>query len=164
MATKAAQPLSSPAERAYAVKEEARRLGFQTSGITDLSETPHAAALDRWLAQGMAGTMRYMHRQRTRRLTPATILQGASRAVMVTRNYFTPDPNLRDGEGRVAKYARGRDYHTALSRPLRQLAAFVRGLGPAGSVARTFVDSGPVPERELAQRAGLGWIGKNTML
>ena len=64
----------------------------------------------------------------------------------------------------MAKYARGRDYHDTLAEALDRLAARAREMGPAGTIARWFVDSGPVPERELAQRAGLGWIGKNTML
>jgi len=164
MAPEAAQSLTSPEERARLVKETALRLGFETVGITDLGPVPHAGALDHWLASGMAGTMRYMHRQKKRRVDPATILQGATRAVVVSRNYYALNPPRRGGEGRVAKYARGRDYHSALSRPLKELAACVRALGPRGGVTRAYVDAGPVPERELAQRAGLGWIGKNTML
>jgi epoxyqueuosine reductase len=66
--------------------------------------------------------------------------------------------------GHVAKYARGKDYHHALRPALDSLAAFVRELGGPGSITRCYIDAGPVPERELAQRAGLGWIGKNTML
>ena len=164
MASKTSQSLTSPADRARLVKEAAVQLGFETVGIADLTPVPHGDAVDRWLDLGMAGTMRYMHRQRRQRREPAAILDRATRAVVVTRNYYTVEEPPRPGEGRVAKYARGRDYHGALAKPLKELAACVRSLGPRDAVTRAYVDAGPVPERELAQRAGLGWIGKNTML
>lgn len=154
----------SPAARAHLVKQQALALGFAQAGITDLAPVPHHQVLVRWLEQGLAGTMRYLHRQAGRRLEPGSILPGATRAVVVTRNYYSKDPEPRLGTGRVARYARGRDYHAALRRPLAELARYVRSLGPAGTLAKPYCDAGPVPERELAQRAGLGWIGKNTML
>jgi len=154
----------TPEERARRVKARALELGFTAAGITDLSPPLHTAQLDRWLDAGMAGTMRYMHRQAARRREPARIVPGTTRAVVVTRNYYKPDPPRRRGAGRIARYARGMDYHTALAEPLRLLADYLRSLGPPGTVASSYVDAGPVPERELAQRAGLGWIGKNTML
>ena len=163
MATPGHAPLS-PEARAGLVKQRALELGFAAAGITDLTPVPHQPALVRWLEQGMAGTMRYMHRQAQRRLEPATILPGATRAVVVTRDYYTADPPPSPGTGRVARYARGRDYHTALQPPLAELARYVISLGPNGTMARPYCDAGPLPERELAQRAGLGWIGKNTML
>jgi epoxyqueuosine reductase len=163
MATPGHAPLS-PAARARLVKQRARELGFAAAGITDLAPVPHQPALVRWLEQGMAGTMRYMHRQARRRLEPATVLPGATRAVVVTRNYYSEDPPPAPGTGRVARYARGRDYHAALEPPLGELARYITSLGPGGTVARSYCDAGPVPERELAQRAGIGWIGKNTML
>jgi epoxyqueuosine reductase len=112
----------------------------------------------------MAGSMRYMQRQMERRLSPSTILPGAHTAVVLVKDYFNADPPERERAGRVAKYARGPDYHKSLIPPLEQLRKLVRSLGNESTVARWYVDSGPVPERELAQRAGLGWIGKNTML
>ena len=108
--------------------------------------------------------MAYMGRQAARRREPSRILDGASRAVVVTRNYYNADTASRPGHGHVAKYARGRDYHAALEDPLEQLAQYIVSLGSRDTLARAYVDAGPVPERELAQRAGLGWIGKNTML
>ena len=77
---------------------------------------------------------------------------------------MVPDTPAPPGHGHVAKYGRGADYHEALGAPLTALAAFVRSLGEATTIAQCYVDAGPVPERELGQRAGLGWIGKNTML
>jgi epoxyqueuosine reductase len=154
----------TPEARSDAVKRVARELGFDSVGITTLDPPPHAKAFNRWLDEGMAGTMTYMHRQAARRLEPATIVPGATRAVVVTRGYQASEPPVPAAGGHVARYARGPDYHTALREPLNRLVEEIRALGDAGTIARAFVDAGPVPERELAQRAGLGWIGKNTML
>jgi epoxyqueuosine reductase len=142
------------------VREKAASLGFLACGITDTAPVPHAAELDRWLDEGMAGTMRYLHRQAERRKAPARIAPEARSIIVVLDNYFPahespPGPH-------IAKYARGRDYHLDLQ---ERLGLFAEWLKEAGAeFARTFADAGPVPERELAQRAGLGWIGKNTML
>lgn len=163
MASSSDAPLS-PERRAQLVKARALALGFARAGITDLAPTPHGDALARWLERGMAGTMQYMHRQAARRREPAGIVPGTTRAVVVDRDYYAPDPPQRPGTGRVARYARGRDYHQALAPLLAELAQYIESLGPPGTLARPYCDAGPVPERELAQRAGLGWIGKNTML
>ncbi len=163
MAAAGHAPLS-PESRAQLIKEHALALGFARAGIADLTPVPHGDALSRWLKRGMAGTMRYMHNQARRRREPASILPGATRAVVVTRNHYTADPPPTPGTGRVARYARSRDYHEALAQPLADLAQYVTSLGPPGTIAKAYCDAGPVPERELAQRAGLGWIGKNTML
>jgi len=146
------------------VKQHALALGFDTVGITDLGPTPHADTLREWLSRNMAGTMRYMHRQEKYRAQPASIVPNTSRAIVLTRGYFNSNGRQPVGTGRVAKYARGADYHDTLRQPLEDLASYVRSLGGPDTIARSFVDAGPVPERELAQRAGLGWIGKNTML
>lgn len=154
----------TPETRTANVKRRALELGFNSAGVADVCPPPHGDRLRAWLAEGMAGTMRYMARQERKRLDPATIVPGATRAVVVSRGYYHPDPPRRAHTGRVARYARGRDYHAALRKPLDQLAAYIKSLGSDETIARHFVDAGPVPERELAQRAGLGWIGKNTML
>jgi epoxyqueuosine reductase len=144
------------------VKLEAARLGFMATGITDLRPSEHAADFDRWLARGYAGTMRYLHRQAKKRKDPKRIDTEATRVVVVLDNYFSADSPADVEPPRIAKYARGEDYHRATLRRLEGLADFLRQNG--ATVARTYTDTGPVPERELAQRAGLGWIGKNTML
>lgn len=154
----------TPEQRSEEIKGRALQLGFDRVGITHLGPPPHGTDLREWLDAGFGGTMRYMHRQLGRRLEPAGIVAGATRAVVLTRNYYIEDPATAGRGGRVAKYARGRDYHAALQGPLGELAQFTKSLGDATTLARVFVDAGPVPERELAQRAGLGWIGKNTML
>jgi epoxyqueuosine reductase len=147
---------------ALEVKNFAEALGFIACGITDLSPTPHADAFDRWLAKGYAGTMRYLHRQARKRKEPALIDPRAARAIVVLDNYYSTDRPDDRVAPRVAKYARGEDYHRATIARLDTVADFLRRGG--ARYARSFTDAGPVPERELAQRAGLGWIGKNTML
>lgn len=148
-----------------AVKARATALRFTAVGVATLEGLPHAAALDRWLAAGHAGTMTYLGRQAAKRKSPATIMPGARVAVVTLSNYFhgSADPGPGDHPGRVAQYAWSSDYHTVLGDRLEQLAADLRDL-VLGARTRCYVDAGPVPERELAQRAGLGWIAKNTML
>jgi epoxyqueuosine reductase len=151
-----------PVSLSEAVKARARELGFLACGITHPGPTAHADRLDEWLAKGYAGTMRYLHRQTARRKDPRKIVPEARAVVVVLDNYYTPDDAEVSAAPRIAKYARGKDYHRATGRRLDQLADFLRASG--ARLSRSFVDAGPVPERELAQRAGLGWIGKNTML
>jgi len=146
------------------VKTRARQIGFAAAGITDLAPVPHGAEFDTWLAHGHDGTMAYMRRQAERRRKPALIASWARRAVVVLYNYVTPEPEARDRAGHVARYARGADYHRALAPSLEALEREIRAVGGPDTQTKSFVDAGPVPERELAQRAGLGWIGKNTML
>jgi epoxyqueuosine reductase len=147
---------------AIAVKDRARELGFLACGITDPSAPPHAAELDDWLARGYAGTMRYLHRQAKRRKNPGINVPEALSVVVVLENYYTPDTEADTQAPRIARYARGHDYHRVTRRRLDRLGEFL--LEHGARIAHSYVDNGPVPERELAQRAGLGWIGKNTML
>jgi epoxyqueuosine reductase len=146
---------------AETVKASALALGFAACGITDLTPVPHARELDAWLAAGYAGTMRYLHRQARKRKDPRRVHPAPRTAIVVLDNYYSPEPLPADGI-KVARYARGDDYHRVTMRRLYQLSDLLRRHG--ATYARAFADSGPLPERELAQRAGLGWIGKNTML
>lgn len=143
-----------------AVKSLAHGLGFIACGITDLSPTEHRDALDRWLKAGYAGNMRYLHRQAKKRKDPRRIHERARTAIVCLDNYYFPTSD--DRPPRIARYARGKDYHLATQARLDRIVAYLRHNG--ARYARAFADAGPVPERELAQRAGLGWIGKNTML
>lgn len=149
---------------AEAVKAEAARIGFLAAGIAPLVPSVRGDALDRWLAAGYAGSMRYLHRQARRRKEPALATPGAITAVVVLDNYAAP-PDERpapDDAFRIAAYARGMDYHVVTHGRLHRLAEWMKAQG--ASLAHTWVDDGPIPERELAERAGLGWIGRNTML
>jgi epoxyqueuosine reductase len=144
----------------------ARELGFAACGVASLEPNRYGDALDRWLLAGYAGTMRYLHRQARKRKAPGDIVAGAQVAVVVLENYLPPG-NREIGESgskrvKLAKYARGADYHRSLKARLGSLADWLRAEG--ATFAETWTDAGPVPERELARRAGLGWIGKNTML
>ena len=154
-------PPSPPALSTANVRDEAARLGFLACGVAHLGPSERAAEFDAWLARGYAGTMRYLHRQARRRKQPALIVPKAKAAVVVLENYWT-ERRADDQTVRIASYARGEDYHRALMRRLGELAGFLMHHG--AGVAHPWADSGPVPERELAERAGLGWIGKNTML
>ena len=161
-------------ELTTAVKQRGLALGFAAVGVASLEPSARAAELDRWLAAGYAGTMTYLQRQAAKRKEPARIMPDARVAVVTLTNYHhgsvdpgaVPrgsghDPGAR--RGRVAQYAWSSDYHAVLGKRLERFAAAIQDVVP-GARTRCYVDAGPVPERELAQRAGLGWIAKNTML
>lgn len=155
-----------PAERSAEIKRRGAALGFAATGVAPLEPNPHATELDRWLAAGHAGTMTYLHRQAEKRKDPRRIMPEANVAVVTLTNYYhsAADPAAAPrGGGKVAQYAWSSDYHQVLGARLERLGAAIRDIAP-GAITRCYVDAGPVPERELAQRAGLGWIGKNTML
>ncbi|HEV8613271.1 MAG TPA: QueG-associated DUF1730 domain-containing protein, partial [Gemmatimonadales bacterium] len=144
----------------------ARELGFVACGVASLEPNRYGDALDHWLRAGYAGTMGYLHRQARKRKAPGDIVAGAKVAVVVLENYLPRDQGSGIREQgpavKIAKYARGTDYHLVLKDRLGLLAGWLRERG--ARIAEPWTDAGPVPERELARRAGLGWIGKNTML
>ena len=150
-------------ERAVALKRRAKALGFTEAGIARLDINPHAGELQRWLAAGHAGTMTYLNRQAEKRKDPRLIMPDATSVVVTLTNYFHGQRAPGPRPGAVAQYAWSSDYHDVLGERLEKLAAAIREVVP-GSQTRCYVDAGPVPERELAQLAGLGWIGKNMML
>ncbi len=157
-------------QQSLEVKRRGNALGFNEVGVAPLEQNAHADELDRWLGAGYAGTMTYLHRQSAKRKEPQRITPEAKVAVVTLSNYYhgSADPGRQSGgllafSGRVAQYARSADYHRVVGRRLERLASEIRQLAP-GARTRCYVDAGPVPERELAQRAGLGWIGKNMML
>ena len=144
------------------LKRLAEDAGFVACGVTTLEPVPHPEALDSWLVKGYAGTMRYLHRQAKKRKEPQRIEPSAKSVVVILENYCPPAVPSSRRPVQIAKYARGEDYHTAFLDRLNHFGSVLREHG--ATLAHAFADSGPVPERELAQRAGLGWIGKNTML
>ncbi len=146
------------------VKTEALRIGFVACGVAALDASARGDALDRWLAAGYGGTMRYLHRQARKRKNPLSITPGARTAIVILENYTAP-PVERPQPGdafKIAAYARGMDYHIVTLGRLHILTQWLKQRG--AKLAHAWVDDGPVPDRELAERAGLGWIGKNTML
>ena len=143
------------------VKALALELGFDLVAVGPATPPEHGAALRRWVEAGHAGTMGYLERRLEERLEPERVLPGARAAVCVALNYYQGEPG--DPSWRpVARYAWGRDYHDVIGPRLERLAAHLTEA--AGARSRGYVDTGPVLERDLAARAGLGWIGKNTML
>ena len=143
------------------VKASALTLGFSAVGVCTLEPSMHGDFIDKWLAAGYGGTMTYLNRQAARRKAPQNILPNARCAVVTLTNYYHGPAS--SALPRVAQYAWSTDYHAVLGQRLETLATEIERLVP-GSTSRAYVDAGPVPERELAQRAGLGWIGKNSML
>lgn len=151
------------------IKTWGRELGFQQVGIADTDLSQAEAQLHAWLAAGRHGEMDYMARHGTRRSRPAELVSGTLRVISVRMDYL-PEPRARIEEvladpaaAFVSRYALGRDYHKVLRGRLERLAQRIRGeVGSLGD--RVFVDSAPVLEKPLAQKAGLGWIGKHTNL
>jgi epoxyqueuosine reductase len=143
------------------VKALALDLGFDLVAIGPADPPEHGAALRRWVEAGHAATMGYLARRLDERLDPRRVLPGARSVLCVALNYYQGEP--ADASWRpVARYAWGRDYHDVIAPRLERLAAHLAQAG--GARSRGYVDTGPVLERDLAARAGLGWVGKNTML
>ncbi|MCX7426421.1 MAG: tRNA epoxyqueuosine(34) reductase QueG [Planctomycetia bacterium] len=147
-----------------ALKREALRLGFDLVGVCPAVTPPGLERFRDWLASGHAGQMHYMTDRAAAYEHPSHVLDGAKSLLMLAVNYHTEEPAPSGpGQGRVSRYAWGADYHDVIRRRLRRLADFHRRLVP-GARVRGVVDTAPLLERDFARLAGLGWIGKNTML
>jgi epoxyqueuosine reductase len=149
------------------LKQQARALGCDLVGIALVQDPPHGEAFSAWLRQGHHGTMAYLARTAEHRLHPAALLPWARSVVAVAVRHDTRHTQQAVGAapcGRVARYARGEDYHEVLEDILDRLLEFLRGETGQPLLGRRFVDAGPVLDREVAVRAGLGWYGKNTNL
>jgi epoxyqueuosine reductase len=150
------------------LKDRARELGFDAVGIAQVGESRHSVFYRDWIAAGQHGEMDYLARADAvqRRLAPSSAWPELQSAIVVALNYYTDGDEDGDGEaGIIARYARGRDYHKVIKSKLLQLLEWLeQETGRELPAARAYVDTGPVLERELAQRAGLGWFGRNTML
>jgi epoxyqueuosine reductase len=144
-----------------------RELGFAAAGITDVAPTEHKDELLAWLRAGKHGSMSYLADHLDIRLDPTKLLPGARSVIMVADLYATrsdnEDPPLPTGHGRIARYARGRDYHVVVKKRLHRLADQLRERFTEAQF-RAFVDTAPILEREYAARAGLGWIGRHTLV
>ena len=144
----------------------ARELGFQQVGIADVDLSAYAPDVRGWLARRFHGSMGYMERNLDKRLQPDELLEGTVRAISARMDYLPGamprHPQPKDG-AYIARYAVGRDYHKTVRRRLAKLAKRIDEQ-VAGGRFRAFVDSAPVLEKPLAEKAGLGWVGKNTLL
>lgn len=154
----------SPAENSRFIKTIAAELGFSYCGISEAtfleSEAPR---LEAWLQRGHAGQMKYLEENFDKRLDPRLLVPGAKSVVSLIYNYY-PEKSLSGGSDlKIAKYAYGEDYHFVIKDKLKVFIERLRE--KIGEVnGRAFVDSAPVHERAWAQRAGLGWVGKNSLL
>ena len=155
----------SAAEITAALKSRAHALGFGLVGVAPAVDARGAARLGEWLDRGYAGEMRYLEERRAAYAHPRHVLDGVRSVVMLGLHYRTADPTpVAAGEGRVARYAWGTaDYHDLIRQRLHDLADHLREFAPTAAT-RGIVDTAPLLEREFAQLAGLGWVGKNTLL
>lgn len=141
------------------IKAQAYGLGFDLAGITTLGPTETSEAFDEWLSLGYAGEMEYLPRGADKRRDSRLPFPGASSAIVVALNYGGTAP-----AGPVARYARGNDYHDVMWRKLDTLHAWIEEHLSQKIRGKAYVDTGPILERDLARKAGLGWFGKNTNL
>jgi epoxyqueuosine reductase len=151
------------------VKRRARELGFDACGISPATELPELSVLATWLERGYAGDMVYMHKSAGTRADVRRFLPAARSVIMTATLYNTehtpaPDRAREPGTVRVARYARGEDYHLVLADRLAALVDWLRAEHPDAFDLAVFVDKHHVQERVYARHAGLGWIGKNTCL
>jgi len=147
------------------LKDRAQELGFHLCGVCPAVGATGMAKFDAWLAAGYAGQMHYLGERRKAYEHPQNVLEGVRSLVMLAMPYATVAPDaIASGKGRVSRYAwSGVDYHDLVRTRLHALADYLRTLVPE-SLTRGVVDTAPLLEREFAQLAGLGWIGKNALL
>jgi len=148
----------TPAALKEQLRAEAMRLGFDAFGITTPNPVAHADHYRHWTTDGQHGGMEWMARDIDRRLSPALVLPGVRSLICLGMNYHQARPIRR---GTVASYALGGDYHKLISSRLKQFCETLRSYGGDN---RPYVDTGPLLEKPLAARAGLGWQGKHTNL
>ena len=151
---------------AEAIKQQARELGFDLCGIAAADHFQELELFSEWLDRGFAGDMSYLSRSADARASIRGFLPSARSVIVVAAAYAAANESLSSGAAlaRIARYARGEDYHDVLATRLEALVAWLRATQDAPFDAAIFADKGPVQERAYAQRAGLGWIGKNTCL
>jgi epoxyqueuosine reductase len=150
---------------AQQIKSKAKSLGFDLVGITSARPSEHADYLRQWLDAGNAGTMAYLTQRFAERTDPTVYFPGSASIICVAKNYYFPleeSEGLSD-RGKIARYALGDDYHEYMKGDLHELADWLHTQEPTVRT-RCAVDTAPLLERELAQRAGIGWIGKNTLV
>jgi epoxyqueuosine reductase len=152
---------------AHDIKAYGQSLGFQQVGITDTELSDAEQQLNQWLSLGYQGEMSYMHKHGTKRTRPAELIPGTVRVISCRMDYL-PEPMestnqlmSNPAQAYISRYALGRDYHKVIRKKLQKLANHIeQHVGHFGY--RAFVDSAPVMEKALAEKAGLGWIGKHS--
>jgi epoxyqueuosine reductase len=142
------------------LQEKARELGFDLCRVAPAGPPPHAEAFRQWIAEGHAGEMAWLAKNADRRTQPELVLPGVRSIVIVAKSY-APAAQPPRPISTIARYALGEDYHDILTPRIRELEKL---LAAQGGVQRSYVDTGPVLERDFAALAGIGWHGKSTML
>ena len=145
------------------IKEEARRLGFSACGISKAEFLKdEAPRLEQWLSKNFHGEMHYMANHFDKRLDPGLLVPGAKSVISLLYNYY-PEAQQHKSSYQISKYAYGEDYHHVIKDKLKEMVASMQDL--IGDFhARVFTDSAPIMERAWAQKSGLGWIGKHSLL
>lgn len=161
--------MNSPTQLRDGIRERALALGFDRIRITDPRASEHIDLYRGWIEEGAHGEMGYLSREDSiaRRGDLRLTMADVRSVVLVTHNYYQADPpGLPEDPSRgvIARYARGSDYHGVMKKRLKKLLAGIQEAAGHSVSGRVYVDTGPILERELATRAGLGWLGKNTML
>lgn len=152
-------PAATATELSRLARAHAFALGFDLVGIAELGPAETAAAFEEWIGAGLGGSMGYLERGAAKRRDTRLPLPGTTHAIVVALDYGGKEPS-----GPVARYARGDDYHDVMESRLRALHARLERDSGRTIVGKPYVDTGPILERDLARRAGLGWFGKNTNL
>lgn len=160
---KNATDLSTKSKHTRLIKEEAKRLGFLSCGISKAEFLEEEAPrLEKWLKDQMQGEMQYMEKHFDKRLDPTKLVEGSKSVISLLLNYF-PQAEQEDDTYKISKYAYGKDYHHVIKSKLKELHAFIEK--EIGDVyGRAFVDSAPVLDKAWAAKSGLGWIGKHSNL
>lgn len=155
---------SSKGNNSQFIKNTASNLGFELCGISKAKYLEdEAPRLEKWLMQGSHGQMGYMANHFDKRLDPTKLVEGAKSVISLAYNYYPKEDLSTNGSYKIAKYAYGEDYHFVIKRKLKTFFQLLQEeIGEIGG--RVFVDSAPVHERAWAQKSGLGWIGKNSLL
>jgi len=155
-------PKSTPVSVAE-IKNRAAQLGFAACGIAPAEPSQTHAHLENWLARGFHATMNWIARDDAteKRADVRRVLPDCKSVICVAMHYRTRE-EMNESSGKIARYARGVDYHDIITPRLRELLSWIQS--EVACNGRVYADTGPILERELAQRAGIGWIGKNTML
>lgn len=150
----------SQAEIKQAIQQKAIALGFSKVGIARAESGIEAERLQAWLELGYQADMDWMANPKRQDIT--TVMTGVKSVICVALNYYTPNQHSSDRQiGKISRYGWGRDYHKVLTKKLKALAAWLTAQGE-DIQTRYYVDTGPIAEKALAQRAGIGWIGKHS--
>ena len=148
------------------IRQRARELGFDDCRFTTAAPPDHAEVFQQWLAQDQHGEMTWLQRNAHKRVNPQEVLAGSRSVIVLAVSYSRHSMALESPSraGAIARYAQYSDYHEVLAERLRTLMAFINELGGNQPRSLWYVDTGPILERDLAQRAGLGFVGKHTNL